>query len=184
LQKYFNKPLIIKLFITNFFSINTKNINNSKILKIFLKSCQLQIQTPCQSCPCRNGATCIDVNIPLLSNNNPTSSLISNSSYQCFCSRGYIGINCEQFSNPCSSNPCLNQGLCQAILPNLFECKCLQGYTGFYCQFINNSCQQQSCAVNFTNQILNIYSDSDTASFESYRSCILNTWYSLNPSSN
>lgn len=102
-------------------------------------------------------------------------------SYQCFCPNGYTGVNCEIFSNPCLQNPCLNQGICQVLQANLFQCQCRIGFSGFYCQFNDDICQRTICLTNFTNQVLSVYNEGDTVSFDSYRSCIVQTWISLNP---
>ena len=34
--------------------------------------------------------------------------------YQCRCASGYYGINCERFIDYCSSQPCLNGGICKS----------------------------------------------------------------------
>ena len=41
-----------------------------------------------------------------------------------------FSVPCER--NPCNSIPCMNQGTCLVLGPDLFECHCLKGYTGIF----------------------------------------------------
>eukprot|EP00731_Ephydatia_muelleri_P027986 Em0019g859a len=54
---------------------------------------------PCsqQDSPCNEGTTCVN---------------LGNSNYRCLCPSGYHGDHCQQSSDACSPNPCLNQGKC------------------------------------------------------------------------
>ncbi|QOY43254.1 EGF-like domain containing protein [Cryptosporidium parvum] len=58
--------------------------------------------------------------------------------YECKCTVGFTGINCEVENNVCkTNNPCQNGGKCSYIGENLpIICTCLTGYSGDYCQII------------------------------------------------
>jgi hypothetical protein len=45
----------------------------------------------------------------------------------------------RQVRNPCSSSPCLNQGICNFVASNLFTCSCRTGFSGPLCQFGQSS---------------------------------------------
>ncbi|XP_019341501.1 hyaluronan-binding protein 2 isoform X1 [Alligator mississippiensis] len=46
--------------------------------------------------------------------------------------------------DPCSSNPCKNNGVCERHRDN-FTCTCPKPYTGTTCNSVLNTCQQHSC---------------------------------------
>lgn len=61
------------------------------------------------------------------------------SSFTCACDEGYTGQRCESENNPCSPDPCHNNGYCcwskrdwcSSVMPlGYFECYCKDGYTG------------------------------------------------------
>ncbi|CAF1148940.1 unnamed protein product, partial [Brachionus calyciflorus] len=81
--------------------------------------------------------------------------IINNAKYKCECNKNYIGSACQYNTFPCSSNPCLNNGLCvDNLLENDFKCQCLTGknqseiYYGQYCEFKRNACQNETCSNN------------------------------------
>jgi len=43
--------------------------------------------------------------------------------YECICSRGFNGPQCENDHRPCKSNTCWNNGVCNETT---FECSCDQ----------------------------------------------------------
>lgn len=71
---------------------------------------------------CLNGGICTSTNTPPY--------------YECKCTVGFTGNNCELENNVCkTNNPCQNGGKCSYIGENLpIICTCLSGYTGDYCQ--------------------------------------------------
>ena len=80
---------------------------------------------------CHNGATCVN----------------NNGSYQCTCSAGYTGINCQTNINECHSNLCLHNSTCIDGI-NTYKCNCANGYTGHNCETDFNECQSSPCQHN------------------------------------
>jgi len=78
--------------------------------------------------PCRNGATCVD--------------LIND--YQCVCSAGYTGHDCEINIDECANNPCQNGGECMDAI-NSFYCICPENFTGTLCETMINDCPSYTC---------------------------------------
>ncbi|XP_038052394.1 fibropellin-1-like [Patiria miniata] len=71
----------------------------------------------CESNPCLNGATCIDLQ----------------NAYQCVCAAGYEGTGCETDINECASSPCRFGAACNNLI-NLYTCACQPGYIGTNCE--------------------------------------------------
>lgn len=101
--------------------------------------------------------------------------------YQCSCKNGLSGPNCDQKSDACVSRPCKNGGLCIPQLGNSFSCVCMEGFTGAFCESQLNKCLSGHCNTTFANQVLSVYARPNQIMFDSYRSCILNTWLIANP---
>lgn len=74
--------------------------------------CNATSNTPPQ---CFNGGTCID-GLGL--------------EYSCFCQAGFTGKKCENETNECDSNPCLNDGRCNDFTAN-YSCTCNPGKFDF-----------------------------------------------------
>ncbi|CAD5113578.1 DgyrCDS2741 [Dimorphilus gyrociliatus] len=75
----------------------------------------------CQPNPCKNGATCKDLQ----------------SNYTCQCLDGFSGKDCEieaEVKDPCKSNPCLKNGTCIVIDKDNYQCKCAPYYIGTRCE--------------------------------------------------
>ena len=51
--------------------------------------------------------------------------------------------------NHCSSNPCLNNGLCISLV-NEYRCVCLDDYIGSNCEKMSNECLLNPCLNNGT----------------------------------
>lgn len=45
-------------------------------------------------------------------------------------------------SDPCSSRPCLNSGICSSVGTSQFKCFCSPGYTGTHCEHAQGSLSQ------------------------------------------
>ncbi|KAK4887668.1 hypothetical protein RN001_003939 [Aquatica leii] len=115
-------------------------------------------QLSCRSCP--EGHTTLSRKSTNLNQCLPTTTQLCNNStnvcnkgkcvvedsfyYSCSCDANYIGSHCETQINSCSSNPCLNRGVC---VPNSedtsdYSCKCREGYTGQICEEIEDKCDK------------------------------------------
>uniref|UniRef100_A0A8C7Y617 Delta/notch-like EGF repeat containing n=1 Tax=Oryzias sinensis TaxID=183150 RepID=A0A8C7Y617_9TELE len=87
---------------------------------------------PCEGRPCLNGGLCL----ALPSAGRPE----ENWEYMCTCSQGFTGRNCEFFTDPCASSPCLH-GNCsrsdggEEEEPS-YTCECSEGYEGERCDQI------------------------------------------------
>ncbi|KAK3740125.1 hypothetical protein QZH41_001273 [Actinostola sp. cb2023] len=80
------------------------------------------INTFCLTSPCVNGATCIPD--------------YEQDIYGCRCLPGFNGKHCEHEINECSSNPCLNGGVCMA---NRYQCSCPDGFNGSRCEIARST---------------------------------------------
>ncbi|XP_038075359.1 low-density lipoprotein receptor-related protein 4-like [Patiria miniata] len=69
----------------------------------------------CDSTPCHNGATCVNVI----------------NGFSCICPASYQGITC--FEDPCGSGPCANGATCTILPTSGFNCQCPSGYAGPTC---------------------------------------------------
>ena len=66
-----------------------------------------------------------------------TCNRLSNTTYNCSCLFGWVGIHCESKPNYCQDITCFNNGICRSLLLN-YTCKCLgEGYSGRHCEIVN-----------------------------------------------
>ncbi|XP_047473823.1 protein eyes shut-like [Penaeus chinensis] len=72
-----------------------------------------------------------------------------NSSYSCFCTDGYTGLQCQTDWDECWSAPCRNGATCLDQVAALI-CVCPSGYTGEFCESEVNECQSNPCQNNGT----------------------------------
>ncbi|KAG5900605.1 hypothetical protein JTB14_017460 [Gonioctena quinquepunctata] len=75
-------------------------------------------QISCSNNPCLNNGQCYP---------------LSPTNYQCSCSGGYTGRNCEVALNRCDSRPCQNQGVCHGN-GSYYTCDCPLGFSGYDCE--------------------------------------------------
>lgn len=81
--------------------------------------------------------------------NNGLCTLDSNQNFVCSCFEFYSGKSCEKDLRPCSSCPCLKEGICTNILNTSvydFECKCKYPYYSRYCELKINLCKNITCS--------------------------------------
>ncbi|XP_046397627.1 basement membrane-specific heparan sulfate proteoglycan core protein-like isoform X3 [Ischnura elegans] len=79
-------------------------------------------KNPCESAPCHNDALCL----PAAHDPND---------YECHCSIGFRGRNCETSDSVCDSlRPCQNGGTCVSSSPSVYHCACSLGYAGKNCE--------------------------------------------------
>ncbi|XP_042899870.1 adhesion G protein-coupled receptor E2 isoform X1 [Parasteatoda tepidariorum] len=67
--------------------------------------------------------------------------------YHCACFSGYYGNSCE-FFDPCSQNPCENNGKCLNTTHNEYVCICAEDYSGPNCQSYNPCLRRQNPCEN------------------------------------
>ncbi|XP_001621445.3 neurogenic locus notch homolog protein 2 [Nematostella vectensis] len=80
---------------------------------------------PCGSSPCKNNSTCTNKD--------------ENSGYDCTCSTGFTGSDCETQVKPCDSIPCKNNATCINKDDNSgYNCTCSAGFTRSDCETQGN----------------------------------------------
>uniref|UniRef100_A0A4W3K7X0 Cubilin n=1 Tax=Callorhinchus milii TaxID=7868 RepID=A0A4W3K7X0_CALMI len=67
----------------------------------------------------------------------------------CICHPGWTGINCDQNTNECASNPCQNGGTCSDHVNGYF-CRCPAEWTGPQCQIEQEVCGKRLSGLNGT----------------------------------
>lgn len=65
--------------------------------------------------------------------------------FRCICDRGFQGPTCEENTDDCTNNPCLNGGTCLDQV-NSYACRCVPGYVGRHCETNVDDCQMHPCA--------------------------------------
>jgi len=80
----------------------------------------------CDASPCVNG-NCTD--------------LVND--YNCTCTLGYEGVNCDTNMDDCASSPCVN-GNCTDLV-NDYTCSCEPGYEGVNCEIDIDYCANVTC---------------------------------------
>ncbi|GAB6025016.1 hypothetical protein CHUAL_010127 [Chamberlinius hualienensis] len=97
-----------------------------------------EILAKCDACytfPCRNGATCRS---------------LTNRKYECVCTPGFHGENCEYIVDACYGNPCENGGTCKVMEEGRFSCHCPVGFVGDRCETNVDDCLGHKCKNNGT----------------------------------
>ncbi|XP_074628689.1 uncharacterized protein LOC141886438 isoform X2 [Acropora palmata] len=129
------------------------------------KTCNATINH-CTSSPCKNDSTCISRNNSFMCSQNEENTKKSSveviggqceknpcihgicrtreSSFKCYCYRGYSGEFCQRRVNPCEPNPC-EHGFCLHRHTSWFDCRCELGYTGRFCHKDIDMCQSNPC---------------------------------------
>ncbi|KAG8224418.1 hypothetical protein J437_LFUL001368, partial [Ladona fulva] len=92
------------------------------------KTCEDE-SDPCDSSPCRNGATCTADNA---------------THFHCACPPGFGGLACERDLDECASSPCVH-GIC-VDQEDGFRCFCQPGFAGELCEYEFNECESSPCA--------------------------------------
>lgn len=106
----------------------------------------------CVSSPCRNGGTCsqqlaLDTSVQSISTGEKTFIYQPyRYDYSCNCLPSFTGRNCALLDFDCSSNPCLNSGLCIEKPSGGHLCQCPGGFTGRHCEIAIDHCLTAVCA--------------------------------------
>ena len=93
------------------------------------KHCSVSSNDPCEDNLCLNNGTCI---------------FQSADDYECNCTEGYSGINCEDVDECIIYSPCLNGASCLDSETG-YMCVCAPGYTGALCEEGINRCADDPC---------------------------------------
>ena len=107
--------------------------------------------SPCDAVhPCQNEGTCVNDKTLL-------------TGYQCQCSIGFIGSECQEDTRPCKPNTCFNNGIfrskltvngslrvsavgmCMNTSNTDFNCTCPDGWSGVHCETRVNYCHDVIC---------------------------------------
>ncbi|XP_065343613.1 protein jagged-1-like isoform X2 [Cloeon dipterum] len=91
--------------------------------------CHIPKSQACQSNPCKNGATCVNVD---------------GGGFKCICKEGFEGNTCEKDTDDCSPMPCHNGGQCVDGV-NWYRCECAKGFTGPDCRINIDDCASSPC---------------------------------------
>lgn len=95
-----------------------------------------------------------DLNGCLLNCSNNGNCYKLNNFYECICNEYFSGKSCDVDVRSCSSNPCLNDGICVNILNTTkssweYKCNCTKGiYEGENCENEINFCLNEDCNQN------------------------------------
>ncbi|XP_004584351.2 protein delta homolog 1 isoform X2 [Ochotona princeps] len=97
------------------------------------KLCDTDVRA-CTSGPCANNSTCVN---------------LDDGRYECSCSPGYLGQDCQQKAGPCVVNgsPCQHGGTCvdDEGRASHASCLCPPGFSGNFCEIVANSCTPNPC---------------------------------------
>ncbi|XP_010871746.2 delta and Notch-like epidermal growth factor-related receptor [Esox lucius] len=85
---------------------------------------------PCEGRPCLNGGACL----AKPSDPEAEDPLPKSWAYSCTCTSGFTGHNCEFFTDPCASSPCLHGNCSGSGEGEAYTCECAEGYDGERCE--------------------------------------------------
>ncbi|XP_068681701.1 uncharacterized protein [Montipora foliosa] len=118
--------------------LSSDKYNNSDQFVVSKVFHHFSILSPCSSGPCNGNGKCV--------------ALYAENSYLCICKTGFIGQNCENDVNECSSeNECHVNATCRNTKGS-YKCTCKKGYggDGRNCSDIDECSSENNCHVNAT----------------------------------
>ncbi|KAM6946228.1 delta and Notch-like epidermal growth factor-related receptor [Aplochiton taeniatus] len=80
----------------------------------------------CEGRPCLNGGSCFAQLSKL-------EGIKETWAYTCACTTGFTGHNCEFFTDPCASSPCLHGNCSHSSEVEAYVCECSEGFKGEMC---------------------------------------------------
>lgn len=84
-------------------------------------NCESRTQKFCFSHPCANNGTCHE----------------NETAYECNCTYGFTGKNCNTEVNQCLAMSCENNSTCIRVSAAQYKCHCAEGFGGNRCEFLH-----------------------------------------------
>lgn len=107
--------------------------------------------SPCDENVCKNGGVCTEtISVRRETKITDSQSIVFTSplvihDYNCQCTEGFTGQNCNKRQDPCSPNPCKANGQCRRQGHN-FQCFCPPSRDGRYCELEKgDACSENPC---------------------------------------
>ena len=126
----------------------------------------------CDPDPCQNNGVCTE---------SGTDDTVLHGEYNCECTDGYTGDNCEDMIDLCSPDPCQNGAACSQILDindaalNYYSCACEIGYNGVNCEIDIDECIVEPC--HFSAACKDSNTDRTIAPGDFFCDCVLDFGY-------
>ena len=110
--------------------------------------CNMTANMTCAHSPCVNGTCFNSTHVDLPTNQSQVSD-VGYDMFQCNCTPGFEGKQCERDTKECVSDPCKNGANCTELHLN-YTCTCVKGYTGRNCEKNIDDCAVNNCINNST----------------------------------
>ncbi|VDN99359.1 unnamed protein product [Rodentolepis nana] len=104
-------------------------------------SSQKTYEGSCAYAPCLNGGTCTSRRALAFTQIDRGPAAIRPSDFNCTCQAGFQGSLCEETTDICRLQPCLNGGNCEPVngKSSAYQCICPQGFRGVHCEKSTNN---------------------------------------------
>eukprot|EP01052_Picozoa_sp_SAG31_P008962 SAG31_NODE_461_length_15359_cov_8.989253_1_plen_2385_part_10 len=99
----------------------------------------------CQSSPCLHGAVCNQSSDAVLDTYRD-GPMVPYDAYVCYCTNGFEGINCADYTSSCNSAPCQNGGTCISGQRWEYSCACDQRFRGENCDLCVRGWEGADCS--------------------------------------
>ena len=100
----------------------------------------------CLSGPCANGAGCNQSSDAVLDIYR-AGPMVLYDAYICYCTNGYEGFNCENYTTSCLSSPCMNGGTCATGEMWEYSCACDANFRGDNCDICDRGWEGDDCSI-------------------------------------
>ncbi|VUZ45958.1 unnamed protein product, partial [Hymenolepis diminuta] len=104
-------------------------------------SSQRTYESSCAYAPCLNGGTCTSLRALAFAQIDKGPAAVRPSDFKCACQPGFQGSVCEEATDICQLQPCLNGGSCEPVSgkSSAYQCICPQGFRGVHCETATNN---------------------------------------------